>query len=54
MISCQVGDGPFPSQLAQAIGAPVYASPDYVNIGLLTVPDLRSLPRLNWRIFRNR
>ncbi len=52
LISCQVGAGAFPRQLSDKIGADVYASPDYVNAGLMTTPGGVTFPRLNWRVWR--
>jgi hypothetical protein len=51
LISCQVGQGNYPGELATAIGADVYASPDYVNAGLLTTPGRTSFPRLDWFVW---
>jgi hypothetical protein len=52
LISCEVGQGNFPRALCDKIGADVYASPDYVNAGLMTTPGRTTFPRLNWRVWR--
>lgn len=51
LISCEVGAGGFPGELADKIRADVYASPQYVNAGLLTTPGRTSFPRLDWWVW---
>jgi hypothetical protein len=52
LISCEVGRGVFPRKLSDRLGADVYASPDYVSAGLLTLKDIPAMPHLNWRVWR--
>ncbi len=46
-----IGGGSYPKELATKLDADVYAPPDYVNAGLLTVPGRTEMPRLNWRVW---